>query len=387
MSYNYAVIGSGRQGIASAYDFVKYGEAAKVIMADINFDAAKDAAGKVNGLTGKPICEPVELNVKDNNQVISLLTNIDSMVSAVPYKFNLELTKCAIKSKTNMTDLGGNTAIVKEQIKLNNEAKNNGISIVPDCGMDPGLNISLISYIFEIFDSIEEIKSYGAGLPQHPVPPWNYELYFNLNGLTNEYYGNAIFIENGKVKEVPCFDGFEVIDFPEPLGKLEAAVTSGGLSTLPYELEGKIKTLTNKTLRYPGHWNQFKAYSQLGLFDEKPLFFNGCQISPREFYHFLIGPKIKPKSNKDVGIISILAKGIINGENKNLKIELIDYYDENTGLTAMQKLTGWHASVISILSAQNKTVKGAVPVHQAVSGKSIIEEFRKRGLIIKIELG
>ncbi len=383
MSYVYAVIGAGRQGLASAYDFIIHGNAGKVIFADNDLEAATDSAQKINSLTKKDICIPVQADASDENEISTLLTEVDAVVSAVPYKFNLVLTNAAIKSKTHMTDLGGNTEVVRNQMKLSTEAENAEITIVPDCGMDPGLNISLIMYLFDKFDVVEEIKSYGAGLPQNPVPPWNYELHFNLNGLTNEYYGNAILIIDGKVSEIPCFDLFEELSFPEPLGKLEAAVTSGGLSTLPWELEGKIKTLTNKTLRYPGHWQRFKAYSELGLFEESPLKINNCEISPRDFYHALLSPKIKPRSNKDVGIIKIIAKGTKNGRRKTIEAELIDYFDESTGFTSMQRLTGWHASSIAILAAQGKLSHGVHSVSTVLPEK-VVSEISKRGIKINI---
>ncbi len=384
MSYVYAVIGAGRQGLASAYDFVLNGNAEKVFIADSNFETATFSAQKINSLTGKDICIPFQTDASDLNKISNLLDEVDAFVSAVPYKYNLNLTKAAIKSKTHMTDLGGNTEVVRNQMKLSAEAEKAGITVVPDCGMDPGLNISLIMFLLDKFDETEEIKSYGAGLPQNPVPPWNYELHFNINGLTNEYYGNAVLIIDGKISEVPCFDLFEELNFPEPLGNLEAAVTSGGLSTLPWELEGKIKTLTNKTLRYPGHWQKFKAFSELGLFEESPVKINDCEISPRDFYHFLLSPKIKPRSNKDVGIIKIIAGGTKNGKRKTVEADLIDYFDESTGFTSMQRLTGWHASVIAIMAAKGELNSGVLSVGK-VSPEKVINEISKRGINIVIK--
>ena len=65
----------------------------------------------------------------------------------------------------------------------------------------------------------------------------------------------------------------EIIDFGGSIGKLEASVTSGGLSTMPWTFEGKVKVLENKTLRYIGHWEWMKAYRQLGLFNEDEISF------------------------------------------------------------------------------------------------------------------
>lgn len=382
--YNYAIIGSGKQGTAAAYDLIKFGEAKRVILIDNNLVAAQKSADLLNNLTNTNVCAPIEADVKGSESLKDKLSGVDSIISGVPYYYNLQLTKIAIEVGANFCDFGGNTEVVKSQLKFNNNANERKISIVPDCGMDPGMNISFIQYLVEEYDKLENVKSYGAGLLQNPQPPWNYGLTFHINGLTNEYYGDALFLRDGKVAEVPCLTGYEVLDFPKPLGKLEAAVTSGGLSTLPIELEGKVQTLENKTLRYLGHWERFKGYSELGLFEEKPILVNGKEIIPRDFYHSLLEPRITIDEIKDLGIIKIFADGEKAGKEVKTVIELIDYFDEKTGFTAMQRLTGWHASIIAILSAQNKVKKGAVSVSQAVSGKIIIEELRKRGIKINI---
>ena len=352
--YNYAIIGSGKQGTAAAYDLIKFGEAKRVILIDNNLVAAQKSADLLNNLTNTNVCAPIEADVKGSESLKDKLSGVDSIISGVPYYYNLQLTKIAIEVGANFCDFGGNTEVVKSQLKFNNNANERKISIVPDCGMDPGMNISFIQYLVGEYDKLENVKSYGAGLLQNPQPPWNYGLTFHINGLTNEYYGDALFLRDGKVAEVPCLTGYEVLDFPKPLGKLEAAVTSGGLSTLPIELEGKVQTLENKTLRYLGHWERFKGYSELGLFEEKPILVNGKEIIPRDFYHSLLEPRITIDEIKDLGIIKIFADGEKAGKEVKTVIELIDYFDEKTGFTAMQRLTGWHASIIAILSAQNK---------------------------------
>jgi len=385
MNYTYAIIGSGKQGTASAYDLIKFGEAKKVLLIDNNVEAAESSARQVNILTNSNICEAKYCDVKDSDQLKKILVDVDSTISAVPYFFNLELTKLAIEVGANFCDLGGNTDVVKSQLELNQLAISKGVTVVPDCGMDPGMNISFIQYLVDEYDELESVKSYGAGLMQNPKPPWNYELSFHINGLTNEYYGNALFLRDGKVAEVPCFSGYEKLEFPEPIGTLEATVTSGGLSTLPIELEGKVKTLENKTLRYLGHWDRFRGFSELGLFDETPINIGDKEIIPRDVYHKLLEPKITTGDNKDLGIIKVFAEGVKDGKPTKTIIELIDYHDAKTDFTAMQRLTGWHASTIAILAAKGLIKNGALSVDKAVSGEIIIEEIRKRGIDIKIQ--
>ena len=72
-----------------------------------------------------------------------------------------------------------------------------------------------------------------------------------------------------------------------------------------------------------------------------------------------------------------------DGRPAEATVEIIDYFDEATGFTAMQRLTGWHASIMAILAAEGKIGKGAVSVELAVPGAVIVEEARRRGFDIK----
>jgi lysine 6-dehydrogenase len=383
--YRYAVLGAGRQGICAAYDLARFGDASDIILVDMDYDNVREGADRVNGLTDQTLVSPLELNVGNQDQLISKLEGVNSIISAVPYKFNLEITKAAIQIGANMCDLGGHTQIVLKQREFGSQAKEKEISIVPDCGMGPGMNISLAVYAMSLLDIPKEVYIWDGGLPQYPKPPWNYALTFNVGGLTNEYFGNAYFLREGKITEVPCFEGYEELDFPPPLNKLEAFVTSGGLSTMPWTFEGKLDRLENKTLRYPGHSNQFRSYSQLGLFEEKPIEVGGAEVIPRDVFHALIEPKIRQDDIRDVAIIRVKCLGEKEGKKKEVMVELIDYFDEKTQFTAMQRLTGWHASIVAILSAQNKIPKGVVSV-ESIPGDLIVTEARKRGFKIEKRL-
>jgi lysine 6-dehydrogenase len=99
-----------------------------------------------------------------------------------------------------------------------------------------------------LLDETDEIMMWDGGNPLHPQPPFNYILTFNIAGLTNEYYGVANFIREGKVVEVPTFkdEDYEIVEFPAPIGRMEAFVAGGGTSTMPWTFEGKLKTLWNR---------------------------------------------------------------------------------------------------------------------------------------------
>ncbi|UCE75448.1 MAG: saccharopine dehydrogenase NADP-binding domain-containing protein [Methanomassiliicoccales archaeon] len=382
LSYRYAVLGAGRQGIAAAYDLAKFGDAKEIILVDVDGKATFASADRVNKLFNQQVAIPKQVDVKDAEQLISILEGIKTVISAVPFGLNLGITEVAVRVGSNMCDLGGATHVAKKQLEYDEKAKAAGITIVPDCGMGPGMNISLALYAMSLLDEAREVYIWDGGLPLQPKPPWNYALTFNMCGLTNEYFGKAFFLRDGRIIEVPCFEDYEELDFPPPLNKLEAFVTSGGLSTMPWTFLGKLQRLENKTLRYPGHWAQFKAFSLLGLLETEPIKIGDVDVSPRDVLSALLEPKLTQSDVKDVGIIRIKCVGRKDGRPAEAIVELIDHYDEDTGFTAMQRLTGWHASIVAILSAQNRIRKGVVPV-ETIPGEIIVKEALRRGFSIE----
>lgn len=379
----YCIIGSGRQGTAAAFDIVNHGNPKSLTIIDSNNNNLEGCRDKIKKLTDFDV-DILNIDIKDQNKLIQSLLDIDIFLSSVPYMFNLYLTDIAIKSKTSMVDLGGHTNNVIKQLEKSKEAKEAGITIVPDCGMGPGMNVSMALLAMEGFDEVEEVRVWDGGLPQEPKPPWNYNLFFNIAGLTNEYDGNAYFIRNGKVAEVPCFEDIETLEF-DNIGNLEAAVTSGGLSTMPWTFENKIKLLENKTLRYKGHWEQMIAFRQLGLFREEKLKIDNVEISPRDFYHTLLEPKLEQNNLKDICIMRTEATGMLNGVKTTKKVECIEKYNEDTKFLAMEMWTGFHASMVMQHIAASKIESGAYPIEKALSGNDFYNYAVSRNYKIEIK--
>ena len=382
MSTTYAVLGGGRQGTAAAYDMAKFGDAGQVLIGDISLEAAQKSAARVNQLIGQEIAGAHQVDVTDQHQLKAFLEQVDSFLSAVPYWHNPGITRAAIEAKACMTDLGGNTDLVREQIKLSPQAKQAGIAIIPDCGQVPGMGTSLTVYAMSLLDETEQVMLWDGGNALYPRPPFNYILTFNIAGLTNEYYGVANFIRNGKLEQVPTFkdEDYEIVEFPQPIGKMEAFVAGGGTSTMPWTFEGKLKTLWNKTLRWPGHFAQWKAYMEAGLLETEPVEVQGVKVSPRQLLHTLLDPKLRAKPGEpDLVIVRVLAKGKKDGRPAQVLLDLIDRFDEATGFTAMERTTGWDGSIKAIMNAHGVTPRGVNPAEVAVPGPLYAAELRKRG--------
>ena len=99
MAFTYAVLGGGRQGTAAAYDMAVWGDAERVLIADISAEAAQASAGRVNDLIGSNIAQPVQLDVTDRAALVEFLTPVDSFLSAVPYWNNPAITEAAIEAR------------------------------------------------------------------------------------------------------------------------------------------------------------------------------------------------------------------------------------------------------------------------------------------------
>jgi lysine 6-dehydrogenase len=380
MSYTYAVLGAGRQGTAAAYDMARWGDAERVILADYEGEVADAAAARVNGLIGRPIVEPRQVDVTDSDRLERVLTGVDAFLSAVPYYYNLDITRTAIKVGASMCDLGGNTDIARQQHRFDAQARAAGISIIPNCGQVPGLGTTLMVYSTELLDEPVDVYMWDGGIPQNPRPPFDYLLTFNIAGLTNEYAEPAVFIRDWQVTEVEPITELETVTFPEPIGTLEAFVAGGGTDTMPWTFEGRLRTLQNLTLRHPGHFAQLRAFYDLGLWDLQPVRVGEQEVVPRDVFHALFEPKVTFPEDKDLVIVRVKALGKKEGREAQALVEVIDYYDDGTGFSAMERATGWSAAVVTEMMARGETPRGAGGVETQVPARTFVEQLRQHGL-------
>ena len=381
--WTYAVLGAGRQGTAAAYDLARHGDARRVLLADRDADRAAQAAARVNALVGRAVAQPRTVDVTDLDAVQALLAEADAALSAVPFVYNLALTRAAVAAGTHWCDMGGHTPTVWQQLDLDAQARAARVSIVSDCGMGPGLINTLGAYIVAHMDQPRHVRIYDGGLPQHPRPPWNYALTFHINGLTNEYAGTTVLLMDGRLVEVEGLTQYERLTI-EPVGELEAFITTGGASTAPWTFQDRLQTYVNKTLRYPGHYEWFRAFKQLGLFSEEPLTVNGREVVPRAVYHALLEPQIRARPDEpDLAVIRVIGEGIHQGRPARWVLDVLDTYDPTTGFRAMERLTGWHCAVMSIFQARGDVPPGAHPQEIAVPPEAVLDALRARGIAIR----
>jgi lysine 6-dehydrogenase len=235
-------------------------------------------------------------------------------------------------------------------------------------------------HAMELLDEAVDVYMWDGGIPQDPRPPFNYLLSFNIAGLTNEYAEPAVFLRDGKVTEVEPMTELETVEFLEPIGTLEAFVAGGGTDTMPWTFEGKIRTLQNKTLRHPGSLAQLRAFYDLGLWSLLPIQAGDVEVVPRDVFHALFEPKVTFPRDKDMVLIRIKAAGKKGGRDAEAIVEVIDYFEEETGFTAMERCTGWSAAIVAEMMARGEIATGAGGVETQVPARPFVEELRQRGI-------
>jgi lysine 6-dehydrogenase len=120
--------------------------------------------------------------------------------------------------------------------------------------------------------------------------------------------------------------------------------------------------------------------NELGLFSDEEIEVNGTKITPRRVLQTLFEPKIRNQGEKDVAILRVRCVGEKNKGPAEAVLDIVDFYDEQTGFTAMERTTGWHASIVAIMMARGETPRGAKPLEIAVPSSSFVREIRRRGI-------
>lgn len=374
------VLGAGQQGSACAYDLLQNPEVKEVRLADLH---TGHLAQFLAPYSGERLI-PTPLDVRDKDAVLALLEQSDAAMSAIPFYFNYDLAALAVEAGVHFSDLGGNTEIVFKQKTLDPAAKKKGITIIPDSGLAPGMVNILAEHAIEQLDAVETVRIFVGGLPQRPEPPLNYQIVYSLEGVLDYYTTLSWVLRKGKRTHVKALSEIEVVNFGGSLGELEGFHTAGGLSTMAFRYEGKIPTMEYKTLRYPGHARIMEAIRELGLLDLKPVDVKGVKVVPRDLVVAAMGPRLTKPNAHDLVALRVYAEGTKDGKPKRIGWEMVDYYDEENGISAMERSTGYSLSITGQMQARGEIGKaGVFTPDEAIPAEKYIHELAARGVMIR----
>jgi lysine 6-dehydrogenase len=372
------VLGAGLQGCACAYDLLQQADVTEVRLADQSVDRLPAFLQPFIG--GR--LTPLTLDVTDPEATRRAMDGVTAVMCAVPYYFNLAMTEAAIAAGAHFSDLGGNTEIVFQQQALSARAAAAGVTVIPDCGLAPGMVNILAQLGIARCETVETVKIFVGGLPQKPEPPLNYQIVYSLEGVLDYYTTLSWVIRDGKRHQVKALSEREPVVFAE-IGELEGFHTAGGLSTIGFRYEGKIPTMEYKTLRYPGHAHIMEAIRELGLLELEPVTVKGVEVRPRDVAVAAMGPRLRKPGGRDLVALRVLVQGTQGGRPVTHTFELVDRFDEATGITAMMRTTGFSLAITGLMQARGQIAPAGVHTSdECMPGEAYVAELAKRGVAI-----
>jgi len=372
-----AVLGSGLMGSVIGWDLARSEGVDSVVVADIDPERLKSVRKRA---PGKKLSTEL-LDLKDRRGVVAFLNGFDVAASALPHGTVHPSDVAAVEAGAKLV----NIAFEDEQMALDAQARKTGAVLIPGCGVAPGLGGVLLAHGLEQIGGGDEGHILVGGLPQKPLPPFDYRLVFSIVGLLREYIEDARVFRNGKLLKVRPFSTVETYEFPAPIGKLEGFCTDG-LASLVYTMRG-MKTLDEITLRWPGHAKKIGLLMESGFFSREKVKAGGVEVSPLEVSWAVLGKKLSEGDPRDVTVMRVIAKG----KTGSVVYDMVDRYDEKDGVSSMGKTTAYTGSIVTqMLGSGEIKGKGVIPPEVAIRGRRVeklLSELGRRGVRVKRSAG
>lgn len=378
--------GCGIQGRTAIHDLARDQEVDEVICADINFDAL-DIIKPFTPME-KVRTEPLDASQPGN--LVSLCKQADIVIDLLPKGFMEVVCEAVLQARVPM--------VCSNYVKIGSDeiakrAKEAGIAIMPECGLDPGIDLVIYGDAGRRFETLTLVNSYCGGFPEQKActNPLNYKISWIWRGVLSALNRDARIVKGGKVIEIPESNLYDVanihmMDFPG-LGSLEAY--PNGDAVFFTDLLGATETIRETgrySLRWPG-WSDFwRPMKELGLTSETPVDGLGC--SPMDFLDKCLGPKLQYQADeKDLAIMINIFEGIMDGKKTRMTSNLLIERDLDTGIMAMSKGVGYTAAIVARMIAKGEIPeKGLLSPISHVPAAPFMEALRQRGIQIKEEI-
>lgn len=373
-----AVVGAGLMGsVAARYLIGRRGvETVQLVDKDQTKleQAAKSAKSKK--------LVPRLLDASDRASIAEAIKGFDVTLIALPPSASLSTDLAVIDAGVNAVDL----VFKDSQMKLHSKCVSAGMTLIPGCGVEPGMAQILAGEGARRLTSVEEIHILCGGLPQVPRPPLNYRIVFSFEQVLEMYADEIVrVIRDGRLKETLPLTEVERVSFPKPYDDMEAFLTDG-LDTLLHTMRGRVKVMDEKTVRYPGHAERIRTLIETGLVSTKPVTINGAKITPRKFLSDTLGPKLLLDKEKDVTLLRVIVSGTKNGSRLKYEYEMVDYFDDAEQVTSMARTTAYTEAIAAMLLADGKiSEKGVLPPETAFKGpnfKTLFQRLAEKNLRI-----
>ena len=375
--------GCGIQGRAALYDLSRNPSVELITCADMQ----PDLIHNFEFLDTTKI-QPVGLDAGDPIALASLMeTEFDVVLDFLPPQFIRAVAEAAIGSGVDLV----NTNYPYDLLDLDHAAKEKGVSIMPECGLDPGIDLVLYSYGLNYFDEVYTLYSYCGGIPEKAAcdNPLNYKISWNLAAVLKSQVRDATLIADAKRVHIAATDQHEnpfihSIEFPG-LGTLEAIPNGNAVHYADLlNIREHLAETGRYALRWPGwcaFWNPMK---KLGFLSEEPI--NGLpdEVSPIEMVAKVLEPQLRYKDGeKDLCIMVNKFTGLRKGKHHTLTTSLLIEKDLATGLMAMSMGVAYPACIVAEMIANKEiTKKGVLSPATDVPCDGFMDRLKKRDIHI-----
>ncbi|MER9254019.1 saccharopine dehydrogenase family protein [Mesorhizobium sp. M0598] len=375
-----AVLGGlGLQGRAAIADLVASDGVEQVVC----LDTATDGAARLGGLTDLARVRFVVPEGAIGPALADVMKDVDAVIDLLPQPLMREAVQAAIATRTPLVTTNYGKAIAD----LAPEAEKAGVSIVTECGLDPGIDLVLYARAASQFDTITAIDSYCGGIPEPKavVEPLRYKVSWNFDMVLVSQNRDSVLVEDGKRVDVPAarqHDNRFIHDIEiAGLGRLEAFPNGDALHYAGMLAAAKgLQRSGRYSLRWPG-WSAFWApLKQLGLLSEDKV--PGTGVSPREFLGRLLGPQLQYGADeKDLCVMRNVFVGSEGGRRKTVTSELVIERDLASGLFGMSLGVGYPASIVAQMLARREIATPGLlnPLLHVPDGR-FLDELARRGI-------
>lgn len=374
------ILGCGHIGSVAAYDLARSLSPIEVFLADKRAARAEETAERI----GASNVSWIQLDASDHHELVDTLREFELVMGFLPGRLGYQLVEACIEARRNLVDV---SYMPEDIFTLSDKASEAGVTIVPDCGLAPGISNVLVGQAASKLDEVRAIHIMVGGLPEKPVPPLGYIITWSPENLVDEYTREVKIVKDGELRTVEALSGLERVEFPH-IGALEAFYTDG-LRTLLHTMKN-VDDMWEKTLRYPGHAEKIRLLRDLGFFDEEQVSLDGVNLPPRTITIKLFERRLRKPEVKDITAMKVEVSGLKDSKPKRYVYYMLDRYDTSRGVTAMARTTAYPTSIAAQLILKKAIKrKGVVPPETLGTGpdffKAFLNQLEKRGLEISQE--
>jgi saccharopine dehydrogenase-like NADP-dependent oxidoreductase len=343
------LLGVGMQGKAALHDLAHSDAVTEIITADREVEELREHA-KTMRYPKAIHCHRVDAS--DPQDLDRLMEQRPSVViDLLPVSCVGVVTAAAVRHKVHLVNTFYAYPEVREQAAA---AQASGVTILPECGLDPGIDVVLLGRAARSLDEIEEIVSYGGGIPEPEAAdnPLRYKVSWSFPGVLRSYRRAGRVIRNGTVVDIERNEIFASPNIHEleieGLGRLEA-YPNGDVTEYVHLLSlepSKLRNAGRYGLRWPGHCAFWKRLVDLHLLDDEPVVVDGIPVDRRRFLSAAVEPHIQYQAHeRDIAIARVELRGTIDCQKVTAFFQVVDRRDMSTGHLAMARTVGYTASI------------------------------------------